>query len=180
VGMDGNASGQLSGIKFSIFDVTVKAHPKESHKYTINGNGWAWSEAMWDHHAFTYYDGKLALPVSGSSYDASGQWTGWSGMILMNADVDEGISEIGRVDHSQMVGTNPNPYGWYGYGGGWMRRSLFLDDVLVTVSDVGVQFNDLDRPKVTFARVPLAAAPIDQSKTESPNASSSVARTRAS
>jgi hypothetical protein len=160
VGMDGDMNGRLSGIKVSIFDVTDKANPKESHKYTIGGDGWAWSEAMWDHHAFTYHDGKLALPISASSYGPDGAWTGWSGMLVMQADVEEGIREIGRVDHREMAGTNPN-YGYYGYyGGGWMRRSLFLDDVLVTVSDVGVQFNDLDRPRVTFARVPLAAAPI--------------------
>ncbi|MCP4805156.1 MAG: hypothetical protein GY913_04555 [Proteobacteria bacterium] len=143
VGMDGDMQGRLSGLKISIFDVRDMDRPREIQKHVVGGDGWSWSEALYDHHAFTYRDGVLAIPAY--TYDQS-DWTYDSGLLVLDADPKRGIRERGRVSHSDLVGT-----------GAWVnvRRSIFLDDVLVSISNQGVKLNDLERPKRELASIAL-------------------------
>ena len=69
VGRGGDMEGRISGIKISVFDVTDKKNPVESAGYTIDANGWEWSDALFDHKAFTFYPSKslLAIPVASHS-----------------------------------------------------------------------------------------------------------------
>lgn len=54
------------GVQLSIFDVTDFANPTLKHSVVLGEEAGAWSEAMWNPKAFTYYaeEGLLALPVS--------------------------------------------------------------------------------------------------------------------
>ncbi len=54
------------GVQLSIFDVTDFANPTLAHSVVLGEEWGAWSEAMWNPKAFTYYaeEGLLALPVS--------------------------------------------------------------------------------------------------------------------
>ena len=71
---------------------------------------------------------------------------------------------VGRVDHSDLVGQSECLYDmWYGWEGacGWdygywyaqVRRSVYIEDNLFTVSDYGVKVNDLNDPGTEKARV---------------------------
>ena len=142
VGMDGDMSGRLSGLKVSIFDVRNMDRPWEIQKFTVRGD-WSWSEAMHDHHAFTYADGVLSIPTY--SYDDQ-DYTYEAGLLVLDVDPWRGISERGHVSHADMNAQ----YGWVA-----VRRSIYIDDVLVSISNVGMKFSSLDRPQRELASVRL-------------------------
>lgn len=148
VGMDGTEDGTVTGFAVSLFDVRDPANPTRVDQLTIESDDWSWSEALWDHHAFTYYNGVLSVPIYTYDYDdATGAWDGFSGLLVVDVDTDAGLSEIGRVDHADMVADSECP--WYGEGYGrscpddyWyagMRRSVVIEDELYSISDYGVK-----------------------------------------
>lgn len=194
VGMAGTESGQLTGLSVAVFDVTDLANPTLMHRYDIDpgDNAWSWSDALWDHHAFTYHNGVLTLPAFTSSYDPiTGATTGFSGVISLEAGVD-GISEVGRVDHQPLIEgsaciydiwwqvdgmaegdavgdgepgvedpsdpTDPTGVGDWSYcdTGYWyssVRRAVYIEDYLYSVSDYGVRVTDLYDPTSGIADV---------------------------
>ena len=64
VGQNASEEGWVAGMQVSLFDVTDMDNPVEKFKYTF-GDGWTWSEAMYQHKAFQYWErlGLLAVPV---------------------------------------------------------------------------------------------------------------------
>ena len=148
VGMDGTESGLSGGVKVSVFDVNDMDDPQEVQKFVLqNGNGWAWSEALWDHHAFNFSNGVLAIPYSASVYDSnSGYWGYETGMAVLKVDPMKGIKELGSVNHDQLVPAHT----WNG-----VRRSFTLEDTLVSISGGGLIFSELYRPERTQAVVAL-------------------------
>ncbi len=100
IGLDGDENGMMSGVHLQIFDVTDMENPTRTHHHVISTGSWSsWSEAMHNHHAFTYQDrlGVLGVPVNIWENDER-----FSGLILFDATKD-GIEEIGRVDHKDLV-----------------------------------------------------------------------------
>ena len=168
VGMQGLDTGELTGLAVSIFDVSDLADPRLVQQYALSEDGWAWSEAMWDHHAFTWHRDVLTLPAFFERWDDElGAWSGFSGAIVLSASVEGGISELGRVDHHDLVEASDCLYDrWWGwgdevcaYGGSWwyaqVRRSVYIEDNLYTISDYGVKVNELMDPSVEIGRVVL-------------------------
>lgn len=209
VGMAGLDTGELTGLAVTMFDVSDFADPRILHDHEVAGEGWAWSEALWDHHAFTYHRDTLTIPAFTQSYDeGTGTWSGFSGTISFTATRADGIDEIGRVDHHDLVEQSECLWdGWYGGGGdvvveekpaeegetvvaeegdatspsegsggadaevppedaepydpcgwdyGWyaqVRRSVYIEDNLFTISNYGVKVNDLTDPSVEHAQV---------------------------
>ena len=100
IGLDGDENGMMSGVHLQVFDVSDMSDPQRTHHHVISTGSWSsHSEAMRNHHAFTYQDrlGVLGVPVS---IREDGEH--FSGLILFDATVD-GIEEIGRVDHADLV-----------------------------------------------------------------------------
>ena len=125
IGQDATAQGRVSGIKVSLFDVSDLAHPTEVATWKQpSGN----SLAEYDHHAFLYWDErKLAvLPL----YDNNGS----SAAVVLSIDPQKGITEVGRISHSQ---SEP------------IERSLVAADQLWTVSTDQLQANSFGDLKVT-------------------------------
>ncbi len=142
VGMDGDDDGNLTGLAASLFDVSDLADPQRAHHFRIAGDAehWSWSEALYDHHAFTFHRDVLSIPASGTSAD------GWfSGIVVMQVDVDDGISELGRISHADLPAVN----------GGWVRRSVVIEDALYSISSAGIKVNALHDPAVLLAVVPF-------------------------
>lgn len=173
VGMDGTWEGQLTGIKVDVYDVSDPTAPTLAHSHPIDpGSGaWSWSEALWDHHAFTFAYDTLTIPAFTEHYDeGTGTWTGFSGTISFEVTPETGIREIGRVDHRDLVAQSEclwtrwydwvvesdcapgNDY-WYAR----VRRSLYIvgedeaDRFLYTLSDYGVKVSELASPDTTVA-----------------------------
>lgn len=142
VGMNGTEAGQLTGLSIAVFDVSDMASPTLLHRYDIDagdGNSWAWSEALWDHHAFTYGREVLTIPAYTERWDMeTGVWSGFSGSMSFRVTAD-GIEELGRVDHAGLVAQSECLYDlWYGPNGG------FVEEVPVDEGEVGAEEGDAD------------------------------------
>ncbi|WP_438017182.1 beta-propeller domain-containing protein [Sorangium sp. So ce315] len=153
IGRDADDSGRVTGLALQIFDVTDPSAPAQVHKETIEGP-YASSEAEHNHKAFTYYGerGVLAFPLV--SYDRT---TGAvaSTLELFNVDIEDGFSRLGAVDHSGFF-TTPTP-GCYYYGSADVRRGLFIEDYVYSISHGGVLVNALDDLATPVASVALPA-----------------------
>jgi len=116
------------GVKVALFDVSDVEHPKEISKYVIGQRG-SDSEALHDHKAFLFSREKnlMVIPVSVVENDRYGR-SHWQGAYIFHIDTEEGIRFRGGISHS-------------GYA---IRRSLYMDDVLYTISEGMVKMNDLD------------------------------------
>ena len=166
VGMDGDMDGNLTGLAVNIFDVSDFANPMLAHQYTLDeGDGWAWSEALWDHHAFTFHRDVLSIPAYTYDWDEStGYYTGFSGLISFSIDTEDGIEELGRVDHQDLVSDSECIYSiWYEYDYecyyyDWraqVRRSIYIEDNVFSLSTYGVKVNDLNDPETEIASLPF-------------------------
>jgi uncharacterized secreted protein with C-terminal beta-propeller domain len=157
IGRDGNEDGQTFGVAINVFDVSDLTKPALTHQLTLNTGDWAWSEALWDHHAFTYHRGILSIPFY--SYE-DGQ--PFSGLVALSVNED-GISEVGRVNHRSLVADSEclyakyydydnsvcNDWAWYAS----VRRSIYIEDNLFSLSNYGLKVNDLNHPDALLQTV---------------------------
>ncbi|MFW5739917.1 MAG: beta-propeller domain-containing protein, partial [Myxococcota bacterium] len=138
IGQDGNLAVQ-------VFDVSDPLNPVQKHKYVFDEQDmYGYSEAQTNHKAFTYYasHGLLAFPFVGwGSYDGSMR----SSLELFRIDTEQGIFRLGSIDHSSLFGS-VDPYGGYcgGYYGTEVRRGLFMEDFVYSISYGGVVVNQVD------------------------------------
>ncbi len=134
------------GLKVSLFDVSDVEHPTEVGTMVIGDRGTD-SEVLRDHKAFLFIPERnlLVLPVDLYVVDPSrypgevppqtyGEFV-WQGAYVLSVTLD-GITLTGRVTH----GMDAEPYG---SGIHAIRRSLYIEDVLYTVSPATVGMNAL-------------------------------------
>lgn len=160
VGMAGDEWGGTTGVAVNVFDLTDFANPALLHQYEVStdSDGWSYSEALWDHHAFTFDDGVLTIPAYSYDY-SSGDYDWWSGAVVMDVDVTDGISERGRVDHSDLLDSSECLYDEYyegycdDYAYATLRRSVYIEDYLYTISDYGVKVGALATPETELGSV---------------------------
>jgi len=133
------------GIKIALFDVSDPANPIEVSKYVIGDRGTD-SYVLSDHKAFLFSRSKnlLVIPISlaeidRESYsgevppDAYGE-TVWQGAYVFSVSVENGLVLRGRITHEENACLDPSYY---------VKRSLYINDVLYTISDGLVKMNDL-------------------------------------
>ena len=152
IGRDGDDTGMMTGVHLQVFDVSDMSDPQRIHHETVSTGGWSsYSEAMWNHHAFTYQPrlGLLAVPMS--IYDDGDHF---SGLMVFDATVD-GIEEFGRIDHSDLViqaycGDDPSSDCTQNYWWTHMRRSVMMsgdqdadEEYIYSLSEVGLMVHDL-------------------------------------
>jgi len=96
IGQSADSTGRVTGNKLQLFDVTDLTAPGLIGDYEL---GQGWSNAIYDHHAFLYYDpfGILAIPYS--SYSAT---TYTSGLRVFGVNgtgiVDRGIVQAKTIN----------------------------------------------------------------------------------
>ncbi|MBI2145544.1 beta-propeller domain-containing protein [Candidatus Woesearchaeota archaeon] len=145
------------GVKLALFDVSDPENPREVSKFNIGDRGTD-SEALHDHKAFLFSKDKklLVIPVLLAEIDendyangkvpphAYGEFT-WQGAYVLNLDLDNGFSLNGKVTHlDNEEGKQQLLMSGYYFGSGHsIKRSLYIDDVLYTISDSKVKMNDL-------------------------------------
>lgn len=158
IGQDADDEGRVQGVHLQIFDVSDMRNPKRTHQELISTGSWSsWSEAMWDHHAFTYHPGKevLAFPVNIYQWEEEGG-EHFTGLLIYKASPTDGFLPIGRVNHADLVNrawceerygdwscSPDNDYAWWTS----MRRSVFIEDNVFSLSDIGLKVNDLFSPE---------------------------------
>jgi hypothetical protein len=154
--------GYWYGLSIQVFDVTNPLQPALAHKYVYDGGDYATSEATQNHKAFTYFDDRklLAFPyVRQSGYGTSANNGPSSTLEVFHVDVPSGIQKIGSVDHSSLLGTMPN--GNYGYCGGYfdgsVRRGVFFENVVYSISYGGISANDVNNIATPLNTLKLAS-----------------------
>jgi hypothetical protein len=156
-------NGYWYGIAIQVFDVTDPLAPKLQHKYVYDGGDYATTEASQNHKAFTYFDDRklLAFPyVRQYAYGATGGAQGPSSTLeVFHVDVATGISPIGSVDHSSLLGKTPS--GSFGYCGGYfdgaVRRGVFFENVVYSISYGGIMASDVANLATPVSSLKLAA-----------------------
>jgi len=140
------------GLKISLFDVSDVSNPVEVGKYIIGDRGTD-SPILRDHKALLFDREKnlLVIPVLLAEIDedeypggvvpdwAYGTYV-WQGAYVMNVSLNEGITLRGTVSHCDNV--EFSEYGYYD-SDCFVDRSLYIGDVLYTISGAKVKMNDL-------------------------------------
>jgi hypothetical protein len=148
IGQDADDEGRVQGVHLQIFDVSDMTNPERTFQEKITTGDWSsWSEAMWDHHAFTYHPDRdmLAFPINIYQWDEYGN-DNFSGLLVYRADETNGFQRVGMVNHADLVTNNDR---WWTS----IRRSTFIEDNVYSFSEVGLKVNDLYDPTTEHARI---------------------------
>ncbi|MDI6848123.1 MAG: beta-propeller domain-containing protein, partial [Candidatus Bathyarchaeia archaeon] len=128
IGKDG------SNVKISLFDVSNVSDPIEIDKYEVEG---VWSDTLvlTEHKAFLFDKSKelLVIPMLISDWDKGSLW---QGAYVFNITLSDGLGLRGNVTHQEVTD------GWYSEY--WVKRSLYIENVLYTVSDKKIKMNSLE------------------------------------
>ncbi len=140
------------GLKIALFNVSDVSHPVQMSQYVIGDRGTG-SDVLWDHKAFLSIParGLAVIPVdlaiiNASQYpDPLPPWAYgevvWQGAYVLSVDLDGGIGLYGRVTHQN--GTADPDGGVYLDSRYAIHRSLYIGDVLYTISQAMVKANAL-------------------------------------
>ena len=159
IGYDADDQGSFayfSGVLLQIFDVTDPTQPTLAHRQRIGTRGSS-SEALTNHLSFTYFAPKqlLALPLTlcqGGGVGQAGNMT-FSGLMLFHAAASDGFAERGRVTHAP--GQDITCNNWWTDASSQVRRSVFMDDFVYSISGSTVKVNALANPAVDVAQVSI-------------------------
>lgn len=142
VGMDATEEGRTTGLKIALFDVSNPAAPSVVKTLSFGEEG-SNSAVLQDHKAFLLSNNKdkIVLPVSLiQKRERVGEYnyrtTSWNGAIVLKVSPAE-LTELGRIEHSS---TTQDYYNWWSTSN--VKRSLYLDNKLFTISNEFVKVND--------------------------------------
>jgi len=142
------------GVKISLFDVSDVSNPVEVAKYEIGDRG-TYSPVLDDHKALLFDKEKnlLVIPVRVAEIDendyngeipdwAYGEFV-WQGAYVLDIST-EGISLRGQITHmDDNQDLLKSGYNYY-YSDYTIQRSLYIEDVLYTISGMKIKMNNLD------------------------------------
>jgi len=151
------------GVKVSLFDATDVNNPVELSKIEIGDRGTD-SYALYDHKAFTFdrNRGLLVLPILLAEVDETQRNDNyfsdpdsaygisvWQGAYVMKLDKDkEEIEVVGKITHMDETDFGDDNQGWFGWryynDGKSVKRSLYMDNILYTISNAMIKANDID------------------------------------
>ena len=126
VGQDATEGGQRLGTQLSLFDVSDLASPRRLHQRTVAPG--AFSDVEYDHHAFLWWAPRnlAVMPVQYATDKDH-----FSGALGFGVERTSGIVEVGSASHK--AGDYIAP----------IQRSLVVGGRLFTLSDLGLEENDL-------------------------------------
>jgi inhibitor of cysteine peptidase len=140
------------GVKISLFDVSDVSNPVEIAKYEIGDRGTD-SPVLYDHKALLFDREKnlLVIPVREAKIDPS-QYDGeppswaygepvWQGAYVFDISLD-GLELRGKITHIE--DTELLKLGYYFGSDYTVQRSLYIDNVLYTISRMKVKMNNLE------------------------------------
>lgn len=163
IGYDAADQGDFAyftGVLLQIFDVSDPANLSLAHKVVIGSRGSS-SEALTNHLAFTLFQGKLALPMTiCEGGDTNGQYgtnMTFSGLLVFDVSVADGLRERGRVAHPNTVGQYDNSgcSNWWTRASSVVQRSVFMDDFVYSIAQDVIRVQNLDKLGTDVASVAL-------------------------
>jgi len=143
------------GIKIALFDVSDVSNPVEVGDPYVIGERGTDSPVLWDHKAFLFDKSRnlLVIPVlvaeiDRSEYpekvppDAYGKPV-WQGAYVFHVSLDAGLRLEGKITHIENIAEPEKDY-YYFYSSFSVTRSLYIGDVLYTISDAKIKMNSLE------------------------------------
>ncbi len=136
------------GVKISLFDVSNVSNPVEINKTVIGDRGTD-SPVLGDHKALLFDKPKnlLVIPVLVAEIDPEKYPEGappythgdyvWQGAYVYKITLDEGLALKGGITHLEN-GADPWASNY------WVKRSLYIDNVLYTISEKKVMMHNLE------------------------------------
>ena len=139
----------IQGVKISIFDVSDVENPIELYKEVIGDRGTE-SPATSDHKAFLFDKEKelLIIPLlvaelkEGQDKSERGDYV-FQGSYVYDLSVENGINLRGRVTHIDDLDEYFKS-GYYFRSSSAISRSLYIGNVLYTISDSMIKMNNLE------------------------------------
>jgi hypothetical protein len=157
IGKETTDAGEFAwyqGVKISLFDVSDVSNPREIDKEIIGHRGTD-SPVLWDHKAFLFDKSRnlLVMPVSVAEVDESEYPEGvpswaygepvWQGAYVFHVSPDVGLRLEGRITHIGNL-TEPEQEYYHFYSSLSVQRSLYIGDVLYTISNAKIKMNSLE------------------------------------
>jgi len=135
IGMEDN------DVKISFFDVSKVENPIELSKYVIEQDeeSWRWGQsyALNEHKAFLFDKAKNLLVIPAGDYYKQSAY-------VFKITLEDGLELEGVVEHEGKT-SNENEDYYYRYDdSNSIKRSLYIDDVLYTISDSMIKMNSLE------------------------------------
>ncbi len=145
-------SQQDRGLLLQIFDVSDPSNPRQAFTHSYDQDGW--SEANHEHKAFNYYAPLNLLAFPYTNYSGGGT----SSLELFRVSTETGFEPLGAIDHS--VFANSDCYNeldeyWMCNYSPDVRRGLFIEDFVYSISYGGVLVHSLDDLTTPVASVDL-------------------------
>jgi uncharacterized secreted protein with C-terminal beta-propeller domain len=151
----------ILGLKIALFDVSDIENPVEQAKIVIGDRGTD-SPALYDHKAFLFDRVKELLVIPVSLYEITqevkdryinsngieslyGEFT-FQGAYVYNLNLDNGFQYKGRITHQtpEQMQYQSNYYWYWGSSNTDITRTLYIDNILYTISGEIVKMNNLD------------------------------------
>ena len=131
---------QDNNVKLSLFDVTNVTAPTERAKYIVQAD-WSDSTVLSDHTAFLFDKPKqlLALPISLNWFMIRDEYYSkgfWQGAYIFDVSLELGFTLEGNVTHQNVADEFES--------GLEVKRILYIDNILYTISDKKIKMNDLE------------------------------------
>ncbi len=157
IGKETTDAGEFAwyqGVKISLFDVTDVSNPREISKLEIGDRGTD-SPVLWDHKAFLFDKSRnlMVIPVMEAKVDvtkyseaelvwAYGQPV-YQGAYVFDISINNGLQLRGRITHIDDPSALEQGYYYY-YSPFSVERSLYIGDVLYTISQAKIKMNSLE------------------------------------
>ncbi|MDR1993827.1 MAG: beta-propeller domain-containing protein [Nitrososphaerota archaeon] len=147
------------GLKLALFDVSNANKPVQLTSYGIGDRG-TYSDALLDPHAFLFDKERnlLVIPVSLALVNSQttqvspdavlyGE-TVWQGAYVFSLSLDGGFTLKGTITHLNSALLDNQGYlsdsrEFYATQNDWITRSLYIGNVLYTVSNLGIKLTNL-------------------------------------
>jgi uncharacterized secreted protein with C-terminal beta-propeller domain len=157
IGKETTDAGEFAwyqGVKISLFDVSDVNNPREIDKKIIGHRGTD-SPVLWDHKAFLFDKSRnlLVIPVLVAEVDESEYPEGvpswaygepvWQGAYIFHISPDAGLNLTGRITHIENLAEPEQEY-YHFYSSFSVQRSLYIGDVLYTISNAKIKMNSLE------------------------------------
>jgi len=155
IGKETTDAGEFAwyqGVKISLFDVSDVNNPQEIDKLEIGDRGTE-SPVLWDHKAFLFDKSRnlMVMPIMLAEVDLSDYPEGvpswaygepvWQGAYVFDVSLSAGIEEKGQITHIENFA---DPEYYYYYSPFAVERSLYIGDVLYTISQAKIKMNSLE------------------------------------
>jgi uncharacterized secreted protein with C-terminal beta-propeller domain len=159
IGYDANDHGKFAyfdGLILQLFDVTKPTDPVLLHREKIGTRGSS-SSAATDHLAFTYLGDRklLAIPMTiceGGGDGTFGDQLTFSGLLVYRVTLDDGFTRLGGINHGR---GGASCRAWWSDGSSVVRRSIFIDDLVFSISSNVVKVQKMGRYGEDVARIAL-------------------------